>query len=60
MRRTGFLAELGEDHVFPSTQQALDAPLPAMGDDPPKATDPAPPQATALDAPRPARRNEST
>jgi SulP family sulfate permease len=32
MRRTGFLAELGEDHVFPSTQQALDAPLPAEAD----------------------------
>lgn len=28
MRRTGFLAELGEDHVFMSTQQALDAPVP--------------------------------
>jgi high affinity sulfate transporter 1 len=27
MRRTGFLAQLGEDHVFPSTQQAVDAPL---------------------------------
>ncbi len=59
MRRTGLLAELGEDHVFPSTQQALDAPLPAMGDDPPKATDPAPPQTGAFDAPRPTRRSES-
>jgi MFS superfamily sulfate permease-like transporter len=31
MRQTGFLAQLGEDHVFPSTQQAVDAPL-AVGD----------------------------
>ncbi len=27
MRRTGFMAALGEDHLYPSTQQALDAPL---------------------------------
>jgi sulfate permease, SulP family len=42
MRRTGFLAELGEDHVFMSTQQALDAPLPTMGDGHADAVDQAP------------------
>jgi SulP family sulfate permease len=31
MRRTGFMAALGEDHLYPSTQQALDATPAAVG-----------------------------
>jgi high affinity sulfate transporter 1 len=31
MRRTGFMAALGEDHLYPSTQQALDATPAAEG-----------------------------
>jgi hypothetical protein len=28
IRRAGLLAQIGEDHLFMSTQQAIDAPLP--------------------------------